>query len=244
MPIKYYPNRVFKKSVPAIDRVMSKRSPKAVRGSGDITATGMDARVTCIDNWQIDAIKINFNNVVAKDYDVKILTGINIVENLNDYLYFQSPNSYQQKITLSPGFYTGTELATELQSKLTANNSFSALGITSSVAYSNTDGIFTITPSKPLRYINVTRGTVSERDSIAGFLFGLNETTNYVSSIVSDTNVWGLNQESWIISEANAVATEHYVDDIHILTMDQALHITSSNVAARMDYEVIFEEIV
>jgi len=244
MPIKYYPNRVFKKSVPAIDRVMCKRSPKAVRGSEDITATGLDERITCIDNWQIDSIKINFNNVVAKDYDVKVLTGINIVENLNDYLYFQSPNSYYQKITLSPGFYTGTELATELQSKLTANAAFLALGMTFSVSYSATDGIFTLTPSKPLRYINVTKGTVSERDSIAGFLFGFNATTDYVSSIVSDTNVWGLTQESWIISEANAVATEHYVDDIHILTMDQALHITSSNVAARMDYEVIFEEIV
>jgi hypothetical protein len=244
MSIKYYPNRAFKKSVPAIDRVMCKRVPKTIRGSKNITSTGVDERITCKDNWQVDSIKINFDVETPKDYDIKVLTGVMIVKDLNDYLYFQSPNSYVQKITLSEGFYTGAELATELESKLSANTAFIALGITFSVSYSESTGVFAITPSKPLRYIDVTRGTLSERDSIAGFLFGLNQTTDYVSSIVSDSNVWGLGQESWIISESNAVAMEQYVDDFHILTMDQALHITSSTAGTRMDYEIVFEEIV
>ena len=60
MPIKYFPNRVFKKSVPAIDRVMAQRNPLVTRGTVDITTNGIDQRITNNTNWQVDSIQFNY----------------------------------------------------------------------------------------------------------------------------------------------------------------------------------------
>jgi len=246
MPIKYYPNRVFKKSVPAIDRVMAWRNPISVKGSEDITINGLDQIITSNTNWQVDSIQFNFNNAVSVSYTVTVLNGINIVKNLNDFLWIQTPNTVMEKITLTPGFYTGTELATELQNDLNANADFIALGITFSVSYNISTGLFTISPSSgTVRYIDsIVKAVLPDQNSIAGFLFGLNATTGYVSTITSDTPVFGLGNEAWIIDEEGVIGSSQYVDDFHALTMDQALHITSNAAATSMDYSIVYESLV
>lgn len=243
MPIKYYPNRVFKKTVPAIDRVMAQRSPQTIRGSADITSVALNQRITNNSNWQIDSIQFNFNNAVAKTYSASLLNGINIVKDMNDWMWFTVlPNLGRKRVTLTPGFYTGTELATQLQTQL--NAVFSP--VTFTVSYSQTTGLFTITASSgTVQYIDsIVKIVLPDQNSIAGFLFGFNATSAAALSITSDTPVWGLGDQSWIIDEEGVTVTQQYNDDFHVLTMDQALVLSSNTAATRMDYQVVYEVMV
>jgi hypothetical protein len=245
MSIKYFPNRVFKKSVPAIDRVMAKKNPRNVSGCANVSANALSAIISSDVDWQINSVKFAFSNTAPRNYSAKILNGIKVVTNLNDYLWFQTPNTLWQQITLDAGFYTGTELATQLQTKLNANVAFTDLGLTFTVVYDGDDGSFTITPSSgTVKYIqqnNTQRLPI--RDSIAGHLFGLTVSTDFVSSIVSDTKVFGLGQEVWFIDETGKTVLEHYNNDIHILDIDQALHIETNVANTTVNYSINFEEL-
>ena len=247
MGIKYYPNRVFKKQVPAIDRVMAKRSPKKVSGTDSGAATTYTHLIKADSDWVVDAIALNFSAAVARAYSISVQNGRRVITDLNNYLWFQVDSSLPQKIELDDGFYTGTQLAAELQDKLDANASFTALGINFTVSYDDLLGEFTITPSSGnIRYLDVnTAQTLPNRDSIAGHLFGLNATTTFAASIVSDTVVQGLDQETVIISETVATHINRYHDDVHILSVDQALRLSVTfGAALRMDWTVVYEEIV
>ena len=68
MTIVSYPNRVYGKTVPAIDREMAKRSPQIVRGRQDISgATSLNATISANSEWQIDSIGFQFSNATARD---------------------------------------------------------------------------------------------------------------------------------------------------------------------------------
>lgn len=246
MSIKYFPNRIFKRSVPAIDSIMAKRRPQVIRGRANVASTALNQVISANDNWQVNAIKLNFNNAASRSYSVKILGGVKVITDLNDYLWFMATGTFWQKITLDPGFYTGTQLAAQLKSKLDANAAFSAIPMTFTVSYSDDTGSFTITPSAgQIKYIQTNMAkTPKEKDSIAGHLFGLTADSAFTSSLVSNSNVYGLNQESFIIDQDNDTDTELYHDDIHILSLDQALHFTTNVASTIVDYEVQFEEIM
>ena len=185
---------------------------------------------------------LNFSAATARDYGWSIINGRKVVEGLNDYLWFQTNTSLWKKITLTPGFYTGDELATELQTQLDATFT----PITFTVAYSETTGLFTITPSSgTLRYIDSNNAqTLPYRQSIAGHLFGLTATTALGATVTSDTAVFGLNNSTSLVDETASAVTEHFNDDIHILEVDQALNITSGTAAIYVDYAVSYEEMV
>jgi hypothetical protein len=246
MAIKYFPNRVFKKNAAAIDRVMAKRTMRVIRGQSNVAASALDAYISANSDWQLNSIKLNFSNAASRNYTVDIASGLKIVTDLNDSLWFQTPTTLWQKITLNAGFYTGTTLATELQSKLNANTVYVAAGLTFTVVYDSTTGLFTITPSTGnVRYIQTNNTQrLPERDSTGGHLLGLTATTNSVSAITSDTAQFGLNTESWIIDESASTVTEHYNNDIIMLSMDQALHLASNTANVTISYEVVYEEIV
>lgn len=246
MSIVYYPNRIYKKPEPSIDRVMAKRDISVVRGRADITSSAMDVVLSANTGWHVNAVMFTFSNATSRNYSVSVMSGRKVVTNWNDYLWFHHSNSLWQKITLSAGFYTGTQLATELQSKLNANTEFVSLGVTFTVTYNATTGIFTITPSSgTLKYIQTNNTQqLSDRDSIAGHLFGLNSDSAFGATVTSQTPVYGLNEEAAFIEETASVATEHYNDDLHILEMDQAIHLESNTAAVAINYVVQYEEIV
>jgi len=247
MAIKYYPNRVYKGKIPAIDREMAKRAPITVTGGQNINASAIDEYISTNDNWQIDSISFQFSNVTARNYSVKIANGRRVVTNLNDYLWFLVPTTLWQRIILDEGFYTGTQLAAELQSKMNANTAYTAAGITFTVAYDNITGLFTITPSSgTIQYLDVnTTQTIRTRDSIAGHLFGFTQDTSFAASISNDTTVKGLDTEAAIINETADILIEVYHDDLHTLSIDQALHIeTNSGVDVNVNYAVVYEELV
>ena len=244
MAIRYYPNRAVRAKAPAIDRQMAKRTPAISSARLNTTTTAIDAVISANFDWQINSVLFNFSNATARNYSAKVINGRKVITNLNDYLWIHCFNTGPQQITLSQGFYTGVQLATELQTQLDANTAHAAAGITFTVAYNSGTGLFTITPSKStIRYLNVANQVISIRDSIAGHLFGLEATTDFAANIVSDTAVPGLGTEAAFVDLTASVVLEHYHDDLHRLSIDQALHIESSVAAINVGYTVLYEEL-
>lgn len=245
MPIVYYPNRVYRAKEPAIDNTMFKSKPVLESGTKLTASSALDEIITSDKPWQVNSIAFSFNNATARTFSVSIMNGINIVDDLNDYLWFQITSSLPQRIILDAGFYTGTELAAELQSKLNANTAFSALSVTFTVAYDTTTGIFTVTPSSgQIKYLNVARQTLPIRDSIAGHLFGLTADTAFAANVSSDTAVYQLDSESVIISQAANSSTSYVDSTARTLSLDQAIHVESNSganviVGYVVNYEII-----
>jgi len=248
MAIVYYPNRIYKKVVPAIDREMDKRDPLTSSGRQDINASALDVTISANTAWQVTSVGFEFNNAKAKDFDATIRNGRKVVTNLNDALWFQIETSLPQSIVLDPAFYTGTELAAELATQLDANTVFAAAGLTFTVTYTAATGLYTIAPSSgSLRYLNVNDSqTLRTRDSIAGHLFGFNANTVFAVSISSDTTVYGLDSTGGaIVNETASTALNFRNTDVQILTVDQALHLgSSSGVDSVITYTVINEDLV
>lgn len=249
MAIVYYPNRVEKKVVPGIDRVMAQRDPVSVSGSQNLASGNLNVTISTKGDWQLNSIMLIFSTASSRDYYARIKNGRKVVTDQNDYLWFHVNGTLPQKITLNQGFYNGSQLAWQLATQLNANSTYNAAGITFVVTYNATAGIFSIAinPGYQVRYLNVnTQQTLSNRDSIAGHLFGLNQDTAFAVGIISDTLVYALNDEAPIISQTGVTNRTHYHDDIHILTIDQSLELEATNAAGAciVTYTVGYEEIV
>ena len=246
MSVRYYPNRVQKGVEPVADRLMAKRNPKTINKRQNISATAIDYELTSTKNWQLDSIAFTFSSATSRNYNVNIKNGRNIITDLNDYLWFVIDATGPEMITLDPGFYTGTQLAAELKAQMDANASFAAAGVTFNITYNSTTGIYTITPtSGTIKYLNVNTAQVLQtRDSIAGHLFGLTTDIGFAASVTSNEAVAGLDSEASLISEKSDVVLNRYHDDIHVLTVDQALHIQSNTANVIVDYSVTYEELV
>jgi hypothetical protein len=244
MSLIYHTNRTLKKPS-AIDNTIREKRIFTASGVKDTTSEALSYVLSQNEDWAVDSIQFNFSNATSRDYSAKILKGANVIENVNDFLWFQVTNSLWQKITLTSGFYeTGASLASELQTQLNANTEFSSLGRTFTVSYSTATGLFTITPSaQQIKYIQTNNTQqLSDRESIAGNLFGLTTSTSFGSNVVSDT-VMSIGNETAIISQTGGTATEHYHDDSHVLGVDQALKIASSVAAVSVTYSVSYSKI-
>lgn len=245
MAIKYFPNRAQIASKHAIEQNII--HPKQVfRVGGDITSAGLDEILSPIDgDWRVSSIAFSFGSATSRDYSLGIQNGRKVVSKYNDFLWIQTTNSLWQKITLDKGFYTGTELAAHLKTKLDENEQFDDLGVTFTVDYDNASGIFTITPSATqIKYIQeYKRLKVSDQNSIAGHLFGFNENTGFENEISSDTSVPGLDDLSYIIRQLGSTATSHYHDDIHELSIDHAVRISTSAAALDATVTIQYQEI-
>ena len=228
---------------PAIDASITHRPEQSFRYAQDTSITPIIQTISNSTDWVVNSIAFHFNGVIARNYSVRILRGIYVVANYNDYLWIQATNSLWQRISLTDGFYTGNQLATHLQTQLNANTAFAALGVTFIVTYNALTGLFTITPSKnSVRYIdsNDTQ-SLRYRQSTAGQLFGFTTDTAFAASISSDTPIYGLNHQSAIIDETASTVTEHYHDDRHHLSLDQAIRIRSSVAALEVSIEVVYQ---
>jgi len=246
MAIKNYPNRIYKKTTPAIDRVMAKRNPVMVTGQQDITSNNLSVMVSSNNDWIVDSVAFTFSNSASRTYGFSIQNGRKVVQNYNDYLWVRAPGALAQMIVLAPGFYTGTQLAAQLQTQLNANTAYVALALTFTVTYDNNTGLFTITPStSTIQYLNVNDSqTLRTRDSIAGHLFGFNVDTVNASSISSDTPVAGLDNAANIINAVNSTVLTHYHDDPHPLSIDQAVRLSSNGGSVAIGYAITYEEMV
>lgn len=246
MGIKYYPNRVFRALPTPVDAITKKDTVKTFRGVADITSVAISEVLTPYKDWKIVGIKFSFNNATSRSFSASIIGGRSIIENLNDFLWFQVPQTLPVKITLDPGFYTGTELATELKTQMDANSAFSALAITFTVTYNATTGEYTITPSSgTLKYLEFNQsGTLPNQYSIAGHLFGFNVNAGFSASLTSDTPVPGLNSEIAVINQTTNTDLSLYNSDLHTLSLDEAILIESNTAATIVNYSVDYQEIL
>jgi hypothetical protein len=247
MPLKDFPTNSRRIKKPAIDYVMADRSVLTESETKDITSAGIDKTISRESPWQINSVAFKFSNAAAKDYSLQLIEGRKIVQYINDSLWFQHANSLWQRIVIAPGFYTGDDLATEIQNKLDANTEFDDLGITFTVTYSDSDGTFEITPSSgTIRYIDLKNAAMlSTCLSTAGHVIGLNATTAFAANVVSDTPVFGLNSSSFIITESSSTETSDYSNDIHILSVDQAVKATTGTAnSMSATFTVTFEDLV
>jgi len=246
MAIKLYPNRVFRSLPTPVDALMHKDTVKQLKGVSDITSAAIEDIVSPYKDWRVVGIKLTFNNTAARNYSVSIIGGRSVLENLNDFLFFQADSTLPQKITLDTGFYTGTTLATELKTQLDANSTFNGLGLTFTVAYNAGTGEYTVTPSSGnLKYLEFNAlGALPDQYSIAGHLFGFNVNTAFVASLVSDTSAPGLNAESIVIEETGNTDLSHYSSDIHTLSLDEAIKVETNTAVVEVTYSIDYQELL
>jgi hypothetical protein len=244
MPIQYNPNNVFRGTKPAIDRVMAKRAPKIIAASSNVLSTAIDVVVSPNDDWQLNSVGFQFDNVAAKTFTASILNGRKIVEKYNDAIWLQA-NGIMQRITLTAGFYTGTELAAHLQVLLNANTFYTAAGLTFTVTYSTTTGEFVITPSSgTIRYLESVNRVLPIRDSNGGYLFGLTATSAESANVTSNVVNTGLDAEIYFVSQAASTATSYLHDTPKTLSVDQAVHVNIANGASlTASYVISYEEL-
>lgn len=243
MAIINYPERAFKVNGSAIDAVIGRGLTKTYSYSKDLSVTAMDNVFSVDRDWKLNSIILTFSGAVARDFSVAIANGRKVVSNYNDFLWIEHVSACPQKITLTPGFYNGTDLATELETQLNANTAYTDASITFTVAYDNAAGTFTITPSSGnIRYIRRNlQQSLGQRDSIADNLFGLNANGTFASTSVSNILVVGLNDEGLIINQSAYTDTYYnYLTPIY-LSVDKALHFVSSVAGVTMNVDVNYE---
>jgi hypothetical protein len=93
MPINYYPNRVYKKNAPSIDRTVVKLSRENDVFSKDVTTEAIDKIISANTTWSVESVELAFDTAVSRTYTASVLNGRKIVENLNDSLWFQITGS-------------------------------------------------------------------------------------------------------------------------------------------------------
>ena len=242
MAIRYYPNRVYRARVPKVDRDMATKEVLSVSGHKDVAATALDVTISSDTSWKFHAVDFEFSTATARDYSVNVKNGRKVVENLNDYMWFGHSTSGVKMITLPSGFYTGTELAAELQTQL--NTEFSP--ITWTVAYVSITGLFTITPSAgTVRYLNVnTSAQLSKRDSIGGHLLGFEVNAASAAAISSDTAIYGLDLETELYAIIGGVLLSDNYSAPRELSIDQAIKLASSVASVEISYITTYEKSV
>lgn len=247
MAIKNFPHVIYKTVVPAIDRVMARRSPVSVSTSSNLASASIDNTVSCDGTWQIDSVSFAFSNASARDFSVAVKNGRKVVAKYNDSLWFWVDGIMPQQIFLREGFYTGTQLATELQSRLNANAAFTAASKTFTVAYDSGTGVYTVTPSSgTIKYLEQnTQAWLSIRQSTGGHLMGFNvSTANFSANVSSDTTVASLDSENAIISRPADTSLSYYNDDSHTLSIDQALRVQANSTSSvTASYVVVYEKL-
>jgi hypothetical protein len=219
--------------------------PSLATGEQDCTSTAMDVIVgddialsSYEAKWRVDYIRLLFSNSTARDYSVNIKNGRRVVAGLNDTFYVEiNDGTLPQSVILSPGFYTGTELAVELESQLNNIPAYDGLGRIFGVTYSELLESFTIeslwAPGDLMRYVN--------DGSTAGYAFGFTAISTWASNAVSDTDCPRLDQEFVAFSGTGSTDLEHYNDDVHVLSFDQVIRIQSSVAALTASYEVSYD---
>lgn len=241
MPVIYYPSRpkIASKHASTLNTPPVSRT---VAGSIDTSAEGLSVILSQENNWVVNSVSLSFSDDTERDYGIAILSGYKVIHDLNDYLWIQANTTLWQQIRISAGFYNGEQLAEELETQLNVNQAFDDNGVTFTVDYNDLTGLFSITPSSgTIRYIQKANTVLNKSDSVAGHLFGFTETTNFEASIDSDTPVFGLGVANPVVplsSTTGATNLHHYHDDVHKLSIDQALLIESAQANLTVDYVV------
>lgn len=245
MPIINYPDR--RHLVKSLHLATLKLPPvqKSVSGKADTNAEALSVIVNSNHPWRLKSVQIGFSNSNSRDYTLGIVSGLTVVEGANDHLWIQHTSSMWEKIVIPEGFYDAEMLADALEDALNANEKFDELGLSFTVEHDSDTGIFSIEVSSgEIRYIQKARTKLNISDSIAGHLFGFTEDTGFASTIEGDTPILGLGVANPVIPlslTTGATNLHHYHDDVHELTIDQAVVLESSIADLEVEYVINYE---
>ena len=223
MAIIYYTNRPNRAKEPVADRWMAKAQSILFQGNQELNGAALDTTLSYPADWKVNSIDLEFSTGLSKTYTVSKQNGRKVVENENDYLWFITDTSYPTLITLDEGFYTGDELAVELKDKL--DTAFAPITFTVDYHLSNPNS-YTITPdSGDIKYLDINyQARFTQKQSIAGHLFGFTEDSVFNASIRSDTEVPALNLKTPFFTATDTDLTISN-DDGYIMDIDQALRL-------------------
>lgn len=242
MAIRYYTSRPQRAKQPVADRWMAKPQSILSKGNQDLNVTGaLDTTLSYPSDWKVNSVELEFSTSQSRTYTVSKQNGRKVVGNENDYLWFITNTSYPTMITLDEGFYTGTELAAELKTKLDA----AFTPVTFTVDYHvTTPNKYTIVPdSGTIKYLDVNlQARFNYKQSIAGHLFGFEENSAFSGSLESDTEVPALNLKVSLFSTTDTNLSV-VNDDGYIMDIDQGLRleITSTAGACEVDWTINYE---
>jgi hypothetical protein len=239
MAIKTFTNRPWRAVKPVVDRI-GNAPTQSHKGSVDITGSAIDDTVFYPADWEVTQLSFAFDSATSRNFSVSIQNGRTVVENANDYLWFSLDTVLPTKVVLDAGFYTGTDLADHLETKLDA--AFSAASITFTVDYNvTTPNVYTIVPSSgTIKYHDYA--TSLQHRSIAGHLFGFETDSAFSASLASDTEVPSLDKTVFIVNETGSAVLSFLDDDVHCLDIDQAIVFGSNTAGVVVDYEVLYRE--
>jgi len=249
MPITYFYDSKYKKPYPGVEKSQKRKIILSADGHVDLTAAGLDYTLSyAVPNWVAHEVLLHYGAATARSYSINKVIGRGIITNLNDLLWISCKNSGPQTIVLSQGFYTGTQLATELKTQMDANAAFVSSGAAPvTVSYSAVTGKFTITAAgtETIQYFVTNTSIGVNRNSTAASVIGFNANSALANSIVGDTVVAGLGNK--IPIDADAVNTDtNTIINLDSLSpyfdVDEALNITISAVATTVDYKISYEE--
>lgn len=249
-PITYYYDSLKKKPYPDFEKIQKRKTILSDSGTEDLSTSGLDYTFWYpVNNYIIHEVLLHYSDTTTRSYSINKIIGRGIISGLNDLLYISAEDCAIQPIILSQGFYTGDDLATELETQMNANTYFVDAGAAPfDVAYDNTTGLFTITAngSQTVQYFVINTTVPVNRNSTAAQVVGFNADSVMANSIVSDTVVAGLGDVIPIDAESPNTDTNTIINLDSLspnFTVDQALNITISTVAVTVNYQISYEEI-
>ena len=244
MSIIYYPDSVVKQKTHVVEKMQKPDILYSFRGKQNLA--GSPLSVTCWSprSWEIKTICVHFSNAIAKTYGAYVTMVAGVVSGKNDTLWIKPRASAPQLITIPQGAYDGTTLSAALKAQLDANAAFIAEGaVPFTVTYTAATGVFTIASSagKLFSYLNVNSQVPVRRESPAGHVLGFTVDSAEAATVASDTSVMGLGDQTMYFGGATSTDTNVVATDPLSMTSDNTLVLTSSIVAAWVNYEVVYK---
>lgn len=241
MTIRYYPNRVYRAKLPKIDKDMQSRKLLTLNGKKDISTDALDLTLSADSDWILHSVAFQFSSSDPRDYSVKVKNGRKVVKDLNDYMWFGHSSSGLKLIRLSPGFYNGTSLASELEFQL--EEAFS--GLDWDVSYDSESGFFSVEVSSgKVRYLNVNKSVpLYRQDSIGGHLMGFENDVPYSNSISGSEEVFSLDLEADLYVESGNTDLSDIFSENYNFSIDQSLKITTNTAPLEVSYVINYEKI-
>lgn len=248
MPITYYPNSKKKKALYPIEKLQKRSELQTDTINVDLSTAGTSYRLWNPYDWGLYEGLLKFSDAsTPRNYVIAKLIGRGIVKDLNDLLWCFVNGQPKQKIILSQGFYTGTELATEIKTQLDANQAFIDAGAAPfTVNYAANK--FTITPNGggKIGYLAMNKGAPVLRESSAGIVVGFTE-DKHDTTIESDVNVPMLGETVAIATEVGVIDQDvviHELAPCWVFDIDQALAINVDTVNLSLYGHLVFKELV
>jgi len=243
MPILYYADSIYKKRKPTPDVIETSVVPPLTHAGRESLTQAVSMRTWLpAPSWNVKEILLHISSSSNKDYAIGKLIGRGIITGVNDSLWI-TRNNAPRSVIIPLGFYTGTELCLAFQTA--ANATFAGLGVTFTMIYNPTSGLFTITPSTGTMGYLHDNPNAPRRHSTAETVFGLMNNQAESSQVVSDTVVPTLGTKFEIVGANNSNTTYVVVTDELAMDVDMALYIDVSALANQtVDWRTVCQEIL